>query len=145
MKCYIKTKTRILKMSFIIAPLLSHRPSYRFSQSFLCQFSFPAVFVCVCVLCVCCWPCSRACGLCASLRLCGTSPAGLRLGGVPGLNPVRARTSGRLHPVYGRRHTHTHRHARYNSNPMVWGGRGNQNTKSGKNTFANSVFDNTAM
>lgn len=141
-------KTRILKMSFIIAVLLCHRPSYRFSQSFLCQFSFPAVFVCVCVLCVCCWPCSRACGLCASLRLCGTSPAGLRLGGVPGLNPVRARTSGRLHPVYGRRHTHTQTHTVTHATTVIpWfgGGWGNQNTKSGKNTFANSVFDNTTM
>ncbi len=91
---------------FFIIPHFCYWPSYQFSQfSFLCQPSFPDVFVCVCLLCMCCWPCSRACGLCAGLRLCGTSPAGLRLGGVPGLTPARARTSGRLHPAYSRRHT----------------------------------------
>lgn len=86
---------------------------------------FPDVFVCACLLCVCCWPCSRACGLCAGLQLCGTSPTGLRLGGVPGLNPVRARTSGRLHPVYSRRHTRTHTEI-----PWFGGGGGGTRTSS---------------
>lgn len=103
------------KNSFIIASLLCHWPSYRFSQSFLCQPSFLDVFVfCACAV-------GLAPGRVGSVEAYGSAGRPPQASGLVGCLVLTLCVPGPLADYTPHTADGINTHTRYNSNPMVSG------------------------